>query len=297
MKEPVSVVITSYNRVELLRECILQIQSQSRPCEVIVCDDGSTDGSVEMVRAEFPEVVLVSNETGSPRWVVTQMDLGYRKASHRLILSIDEDLIVPDSETVDWLCSFFEDASVGIVAMPFVDVLRDERVQNASKTRGQVNQRHCHIGAGAMIDGQKYLEVGGYSLWLENYREEAELGLKMFDAGYKVIVPPPEHVARHLRRQGGLSEVASFRSARNDVLFYWRYTPGRMWPIYVTATILRNLVDGFKERTVAARIRGLFAALPHSLRHSIARQPVTTQAFAKFRALKSTGPQPVEKFT
>ncbi|WP_404320446.1 glycosyltransferase family 2 protein [Arthrobacter luteolus] len=60
----VAAVVVSYNRVDLLRKCLSALQSQDRqPDEIILVDNGSTDGSVAMVREEFPDVSVF--ETGA----------------------------------------------------------------------------------------------------------------------------------------------------------------------------------------------------------------------------------------
>lgn len=59
----VAVVVVSYNRKELLRDCLTSVCAQVAPeDEVIVIDNGSTDGSPELVRGEFPQATLF--ETG-----------------------------------------------------------------------------------------------------------------------------------------------------------------------------------------------------------------------------------------
>ena len=59
----VAVVVVSYNRKELLRDCLTSVCAQVAPQdEVIVIDNGSTDGSPELVRGEFPQATLF--ETG-----------------------------------------------------------------------------------------------------------------------------------------------------------------------------------------------------------------------------------------
>ncbi|MBI1784724.1 glycosyltransferase family 2 protein, partial [Candidatus Sumerlaeota bacterium] len=53
----VGIIITSKNRKELLRRTLRETMRQTyRPLEVAVFDDGSTDGTEEMIRAEFPSV-------------------------------------------------------------------------------------------------------------------------------------------------------------------------------------------------------------------------------------------------
>src|SRR5947208_2050021 len=57
--EDVCAVVVTFNRRELLRECLLALREQTRrPQRVIVVDNASTDGTPELVRAEFPEVEL-----------------------------------------------------------------------------------------------------------------------------------------------------------------------------------------------------------------------------------------------
>ncbi|MCQ1999252.1 glycosyltransferase family 2 protein [Arthrobacter zhaoxinii] len=60
----VAAVVVSYNRVDLLRKCLSALESQDRrPDEIILVDNGSTDGSVTMVQEEFPQVSVF--ETGA----------------------------------------------------------------------------------------------------------------------------------------------------------------------------------------------------------------------------------------
>ncbi len=58
-----SICIVNWNTCELLCKCLRSIYRYppSEPFEVIVVDNGSTDGSAERVRAEFPQVNLIAN--------------------------------------------------------------------------------------------------------------------------------------------------------------------------------------------------------------------------------------------
>lgn len=59
----ISVIIISWNTREILRECIEKVPAGciAMKIEIIVVDNGSNDGTQEMVHAEFPSVVLVEN--------------------------------------------------------------------------------------------------------------------------------------------------------------------------------------------------------------------------------------------
>jgi GT2 family glycosyltransferase len=58
--ERVCAVVVTYNRLALLRECLPALREQTRPLDhVIVVDNASTDGTGDVVAAEFPEFELV----------------------------------------------------------------------------------------------------------------------------------------------------------------------------------------------------------------------------------------------
>ncbi len=77
MKSPVSVsvIIVSFNTCDLLRNCLRSVYEKTEGVsfEVIVSDNGSCDGSVDMVKNEFPQVVLVENNA----------NLGFGTANNR----------------------------------------------------------------------------------------------------------------------------------------------------------------------------------------------------------------------
>jgi len=55
----VAAVIVSYNTVALLRGCLASLRACAPPPQIVVVDNGSRDGSPAMVRAEFPEVLVI----------------------------------------------------------------------------------------------------------------------------------------------------------------------------------------------------------------------------------------------
>jgi Predicted glycosyltransferases len=59
----ISVIVVNWNVRELLRRCLHSVLNPTSgvALEVIVVDNGSTDGSIEMVRQEFPTVRLIAN--------------------------------------------------------------------------------------------------------------------------------------------------------------------------------------------------------------------------------------------
>ncbi|MCY4020968.1 MAG: glycosyltransferase [Chloroflexi bacterium] len=92
-----SVVIVSYNTRELLRACLRSLrESVGLQLEVIVVDNASIDGSAEMVRQAFPEVVLL--EQTSNTWYCGGNNIGIKRATADYVLLLNPDTeVAPDA--------------------------------------------------------------------------------------------------------------------------------------------------------------------------------------------------------
>jgi GT2 family glycosyltransferase len=86
-----SVVIVSFNTRELLRACLRSLAAGGggRSYEAIVVDNASSDGSAQMVRAEFPEAVLI--ESGGNPGFAAATNRGCERARGRVIVWLNSD--------------------------------------------------------------------------------------------------------------------------------------------------------------------------------------------------------------
>jgi GT2 family glycosyltransferase len=90
--EPVTIVITNYNGRHILAETILSIRKLDYPnYKIFLVDDGSTDGSVQFVRENFPEIEIF--EIGSNTRILNKVrNRGIVKADTRLVFLTDNDI-------------------------------------------------------------------------------------------------------------------------------------------------------------------------------------------------------------
>ncbi len=92
-----SIIIVSYNTREILRNCLKSVFefASGVELEVIVVDNASVDGSVEMVAGEFPEVVLLANTEN--RGFAAANNQGFEVARGEFWLLLNSDTLLLDS--------------------------------------------------------------------------------------------------------------------------------------------------------------------------------------------------------
>lgn len=104
----ISIIVISYNTKNLLEECLLSISKNitSRLThEIIVVDNASGDNSAEMVRRNFPKVILIANKKNIG--YAKGNNLGVKKAKGRYILFLNADtLIYP--KTIKTMVNFID---------------------------------------------------------------------------------------------------------------------------------------------------------------------------------------------
>lgn len=90
----VSIVIVNYNTRDLLRDCLKSIYEKTKSVdfEVIVSDNGSVDGSVEMIRSEFPQVIVIENNANLG--FGTANNRGTERACGKYIFFLNSDTVL-----------------------------------------------------------------------------------------------------------------------------------------------------------------------------------------------------------
>ncbi|GMQ81978.1 MAG: glycosyltransferase [Rhodothermia bacterium] len=102
-----SVVIVNYNVRDFLEQALKSVieASDTLSTEIIVVDNNSADGSVEMVRSKFPEVTLITNQENTGFSQANNMAI--RRARGRHLLILNPDTIVQE-DTLTRLVSFMD---------------------------------------------------------------------------------------------------------------------------------------------------------------------------------------------
>lgn len=229
MKLTCALVILNYNGRLLLEKCLPSVVAAARfagKChEVVVLDNGSTDGSLEWVAQHHPDVTCV--RASSNRFLVSYNEY-LAQSRHSLVLLLNNDVILQEG-CLPPLLRHFEDTNVFSVA-PLILNREGEQVENGrcylEFSRGRffyrcVDQKpgltafaSCSAG---IYDREKLLSFGGFDeLLMPMYGEEMDLTLSAYARGWTVRFEPLS-VAHHL---GGatINEVTKRKARRSHLV-------------------------------------------------------------------------------
>lgn len=92
----VSIIVVNWNTRDILRDCLKSVfdQTQDITFEVIVIDNASSDDSVQMIKSEFPQVILIENSEN--RGFAVANNQGIEIAKGQYVLLLNSDTIVLD---------------------------------------------------------------------------------------------------------------------------------------------------------------------------------------------------------
>ncbi len=239
-----SVVIPNWNGRDLLEKylpSVIAALSGNAANEIIVVDNGSSDGSAEFVRRNFPEVRLIALERnlgfggGS--------NTGVRAANNDIVVLLNSDMRVDEGFLTPLLAGFTDDRVFAVSCqIQFTDPAKKREETGLTQgwwEEGGLRVRHrideqilnlypCFYGGGGScaFDRRKFLELGGFDRLLEPfYLEDTDLGYQAWKRGWKVLYQPRSVVYHEHRGTIGKrfteAQIQAVLS-KNFVLFAWK---------------------------------------------------------------------------
>ena len=287
---PATVVITTKNRVEDLRQAVASALAQSVSPEVIVVDDGSTDGTSEAMSREFPEV-RVHREDQS-RGYIAQRNRGARLAKSPIIFSIDDDAVFSSARVVEQTLREFDHPRVGAVAIPFIDVNRSPEIKQRAPAAEDVFVGYSFIGTAHALRRELFLQLGGYRELLIHQGEEEDYCARMLAAGFvtRLGTADPIHHFESPRRNWTRMD---YYGSRNKILYSWWNVPLPFFPGHLAMTTAKTLTYCLHPGRFVTRLRGVLAGWSLGMSGRLGRHPVSPSTYRLSRALKRRGATPI----
>lgn len=239
-----SVVIPNWNGRDLLEKYLPSVcaaMSGNPGNEVIVVDNGSGDGSVAFLEANFPQVKVLA----LPRNLGFGggSNAGFRAASNDIVVLLNSDMRVDRDFLAPLLEGFADEKVFAVSCQIFFSDPKKHREETgltqAWWAGGHLRVRHrndeaitglypCFYGGGGScaFDRRKFLELGGFDHVLRPfYLEDTDLGMMAWKRGWKVLYQPRSIVYHEHRGTIGKKfspEYIQRVLKKNFALFVWK---------------------------------------------------------------------------
>jgi glycosyltransferase involved in cell wall biosynthesis len=287
-----SLVITTKNRRDDLRRAIASAVRQTEPLEIIVLDDGSSDGTADMVSQEFPEVRLVRSATSNG--LVAQRNLGAVLSSGDLIFSIDDDAEFSTPNVVAQTIGDFSNSRIGAIAIPYVEPKKSDRCFQCAPDTNGIWVTASFRGTAYAVKRDVFNRVGGFRTDIVHQGEELDFCIRLLAKGWFVRLGTGDAILHYeaLRRDWARTD---FYGRRNDILFAWRNVPMPYLPVHLVGTTLKGLGAAFNSGRSTHMLRGIGSAYGDIIFKTYACSPVPKRAYRLHRILRKYGPQTLQE--
>jgi GT2 family glycosyltransferase len=271
----VTTIVVNWNGQAYLEKCLASLRAQRyQPHEIIMVDNGSIDGSIDLVETHFPEVRLIrlSHNLG----FAGANNLAIRESSGAYVAVLNNDAYAEP----DWLSRMVSaaesDPGIGSIACKLLfanpaNVInsaglvmdwagftwdwRGGQLDDPSET--QIEECLGASGAAALYRRAMLDDIGLYDEDFFAYAEDADLNWRAQKAGWRCVYVPAArayHVASATLGEGSRSKT--YLQGRNKVWLLAKNLPTGRYLLYVPLMIAYDLLADvwglFKRRDVGA---------------------------------------------
>ena len=259
MKKRVSIIIPTYNRKDYLKVCLESIFKQNYPksqYEIIIIDDGSTDGTRDLVK-QFKFKNNLRYFYQKNQGPAAARNLGIKKSRGALIAFTDADCF-PDKNWLESLIKRYkaEDESIGAIggslpnSEPKNILEKYLSLMNKNKQSHQNDPRPYFLTANILFP-RKILEKVGYFDEHLFSGEDADICWRISEAGYRLVYEPNAVVFFKNRETISKLMGQCFRDGRGWARLEKKYNIGDVKSRKITFDnfkILVNLDKKFKDK-------------------------------------------------
>jgi len=232
----ISIVIPNFNGKKLLEKNLPFIINSVPNVEIIIVDDASTDNSISFIKKNYPNIILVENQTNIR--FAKSCNRGVKKAQGDIVILLNSD-VKPDKNFLKPLISHFQNPKVFSVGCKEIDNnIISGRTEGEftkglfvhTKPKDQEKQNTFWTFGGSMaFDRQKFLKLRGFNpIYSPAYWEDIDLCYKAKIKGWiclfeknSIVYHNHETTNSNVFGQKKIQKIA----LTNQIIFSFKYKP------------------------------------------------------------------------
>lgn len=258
----ISAIIVNWNGKHLLTECLDSLRAQIRLAdEILVVDNGSSDGSQALVREGYPEVTLI--ELPDNKGFSVANNIAMRRATGNYIALLNNDLLLDPRWMAAMVATLESDRLLGACACKMLLYDRRDTIDaagiNVARNGGGSNrfhlkpdsetlQRPIHVfgacAGAALYQSSMLRDIGLFDEDLHIYYEDVDLAFRAQLAGYQCLYVPEAVAYHHHSASSGDTARKYYYLARNNMLVIAKNMPTMLLLRYLPRIIIRQLELG-----------------------------------------------------
>jgi len=279
-----SIIIPNWNGMHHLPVCLDALRRQTyQHFEIILVDNASTDGSVDLLAQNYPEVRVIQLDDNYG--LTGACNRGADAARGEVLVLLNNDTEVEPGWLAALVEALAEHPEAGSVASKMLLFDRRDTLHTAGdlygvdgiprnrgvweRDEGQYDEAieiFSACGGASAYRREAWEAVGGFDEDFFMYCEDVDLGWRLQLAGYRAVFAPRARVYHRLSATGG-GAIASFYTGRNTIWVLVKDVPGRLlrryWWLILRAQlrIAWEALKAWRGEAARARLRGQIAGL------------------------------------
>jgi GT2 family glycosyltransferase len=261
----VSIIIVNWNRRDDVIKNLHYLKRQRElRTEVVVVDNGSTDGSAERLsRYRWIRLICLPKNVGPAQ----ARNCGIQVASGRYIVFLDSDTVLSKSGLPKLVSRMEGDPTIGIIGCRIVNShtrKTDAWIHAVPESSHGLREfdTYSFSAAGAIVRARALRAAGPFWDELFIYNEEVDLSIRMLRAGYRIVYSPAVRVYHHVSESGRVAPGAYWRLLiRNWIWIFYRYYPARERVKKVMIYSIVYIIKGAINRRLSDCLKGIVEGL------------------------------------
>lgn len=243
-------MVVSYNTVEDLRKCLESVRKNLPEAETLVVDNGSSDGSREMVREVFPWVELEENPGNTG--YASACNRGIRVTTQPYIFILNSDvefladglggvleyldthpdvgalgpLVLNSDGSLQMSCRCFPSMLENVVHGFLGDIWPSNPFSRSYQMKDLCRERPCDVdwvsGAAMLLRREAAERVGGFDETYFMYVEDVDICWRLREVGYRVIYNPSFRLVHHIGRTSSQQSVRMLYHHHRSMFIFFR---------------------------------------------------------------------------